>query len=102
MQRHEMIFAIDEEIARLEQVRHVLVGAEPSRGPGRPKGSQNKAKPTPVSAPAVAQAKSGKRMMSAEGKARIAAAQKARWAAHKQAQNSARRSAKLAPTSKTA
>ena len=102
MQRHEMIFAIDEEIERLEQVRQVLVGVEPSRGPGRPKGSQNKAKSAPAPAPVATQAKSGKRLMSAEGKARIAAAQKARWAAHKQAQNSARRSAKLPATSKTA
>jgi hypothetical protein len=58
MQIYEIIAALDEEIARLEQVRSLLSGASTSTTTQSTK----------------------KRTMSVEGRARIVAAQKARWA----------------------
>jgi hypothetical protein len=58
MQIYEVIAALDEEIARLEQVRSLLSGA-----------------PTSITSQPTK-----KRTMSAEGRARIIAAQKVRWA----------------------
>ena len=88
MNTTEILFAIDEEMSRLTQVRSLLGGLDtaafvperltPGTTPkrGRPKGSKNKATsfdPTEFSLPK-------RRTMSPEGKARIAAAQRARWA----------------------
>jgi hypothetical protein len=67
---------IDEEIARLQQARALLVGTNSPRRRGRPPGSSNKPKPTLVKK---------KRTMSAAGRKRIAEAQKARWAKQKKA-----------------
>jgi hypothetical protein len=63
------IAVIDQQIAKLQHAKTVLLGlySTPARGkPGRPKGS---GKP--------------KRKLSAEARAKIAAAQKKRWAASK-------------------
>jgi hypothetical protein len=71
----EEIFAhIDEEIARLQQAKALLTGAQTTRKPTRPS-----SKPAKKALPGK------KRTMSAEGRARIAAAQKARWAKSKKA-----------------
>ena len=101
MNTEEILAAIDEQIAQLQQARELVSGSafEEARAPrsGRPKGSTNKAAPAPV--------KAEKRVMSAEGKARIAAAQKARWKAQKNAENSSTSSTKKsapAPTKKAA
>ena len=69
----KILTTIDAEIAKLQEVRKLLVGDEAKPGPGRPK----KAAGTPV--------KKAKRKLSAEGRARIAAAQKARWAKQRKA-----------------
>jgi hypothetical protein len=72
MDTTEIIAQIDSEIARLEQVKSILSGSNPTttfkakRGP--------KAKTVPTQTPAK------KRILSPEARARIAAAQKARWA----------------------
>jgi hypothetical protein len=78
-----IIEAIDAEIEHLQQARAILTDttnafstAKISRR-GRPKGSKNAVKATPVT--------TAKRTMSAEGRARIAAAQKKRHAAKKRA-----------------
>lgn len=68
-----LLTQIDSEINRLQQARAALLainGAPAKRGPGRPKGTRQKAA-----------AKT--RTLSPEAKARIAAAQKKRWAAVK-------------------
>jgi len=65
MQTNEIIAALDSEIARLWQVKYLLIGTTFKRAP------------RPV-APKAAPKK--KRHFSAEGLARIAAAQKKRWA----------------------
>ncbi len=90
---NEILEAIKVEIAKLQQVRAMLVGSSDAisevesvaKRRGRPKGSVNK--------PAAPAKKSAKRVMSAEGKARIAAAQKARWAAQKTAKKRAAKKA---------
>ncbi|HEY4354166.1 MAG TPA: hypothetical protein VGN16_00345 [Acidobacteriaceae bacterium] len=64
----KILATIDTEIAKLQEVRKLLVGGETKPGRGRPK----KAAAVPV--------KKAKHKLSAEGRARIAAAQKARWA----------------------
>ncbi len=77
-----IIEAIDAEIVQLQQARSILLGSSDvltslkKPGRGRPKGSKNAVKATPVKA---------KRVLSAEGKAKIATAQKKRWAATKRA-----------------
>jgi hypothetical protein len=71
MNTNEIIFQIDQEIARLTKVKELLQGIPAKKGRGRPR------------ADAVAQTvakKKTRRKMSAEGRARIAAAMKARWA----------------------
>ena len=71
MNTNEIIFQIDQEIARLTKIKELLQGVPTKKGPGRPR------------ADAVAQTvakKKTRRKMSAEGRARIAAAMKARWA----------------------
>ena len=67
----EIVQAIDQEIAKLQQVRTLLqeTATIAKRGPGRP----------PKALSAVAPVKR-KRTLSAEARAKIAAAQKARWA----------------------
>jgi hypothetical protein len=65
MNTNEIVDAIDKEIARLQQVRHLLGGSQ---------GKTASAKPL---------RRVKKRVMSAEGRARIAAAQRARWAKQK-------------------
>ena len=105
MNTEEILKAIDEQIAQLQQVRALLVGSTtpiavaPQRG--RPKGSKNKA----AAAPAPAPPKVVKRVMSAEGKARIAAAQKLRWEQQRKAGTpvkSAKKKSPNSPTSKAA
>ena len=64
---------IDDEIARLQQIRSALTGiggVTTGKRRGRPKGSTNAAKP----------AKRKKRNLSPEGRKRIAEAMKRRWA----------------------
>lgn len=97
---NEVISALDDEISRLRQARELLVDLEGSgssgakikglssslpahgaselpvkRGPGRPKGSTNKA-----AGIHGADSTPKRRTMSPEGKERIAAAQRTRWA----------------------
>jgi hypothetical protein len=72
MDTSQILAAIDEEIARLEQAKSLLTGTTTKRSPGRPPSS-------------AATAPAKKRTMSAAGRARIAAAQKARWAKAKKA-----------------
>jgi hypothetical protein len=72
MDTSQILTAIDEEIARLEQAKSLLTGSTTKPTPGRKPAS---------AAPASAK----KRTMSAAGRARIAAAQKARWAKAKKA-----------------
>jgi len=72
MNTDELLAGIDEEIARLEEVRRLLGGGD---GAGI-----KRSKPGPKPKKATAKATLGKRTMSAEVRARIAAAQKARWA----------------------
>ena len=77
-----MLAELNQEIARLTQIRDLLEQKAPSKpGPGRPKGSGKQAD-SEVSEPAP------KRTMSAEGREKIAAAQRKRWAAGKKASTS--------------
>jgi hypothetical protein len=70
--------AIDEQIAKLQKVRSLLVSASAAgKRRGRPPAS---AKLQSIMASLPTAAKRTKRKMSAEGRARIIAAQKARWA----------------------
>jgi hypothetical protein len=76
MQTSELILALDQEIARLEKVRQLLVGNGAGKRATRAANSV-----TSVAFGANDGGTSGKRRkMSAAGRARIAAAQKARWA----------------------
>jgi hypothetical protein len=102
MNTHEILEAIDTQIAQLQQARALLSDApvaaqaitattKPSgKRRGRPKGSVAKKLESIASTPA----KKVRATMSAEGKARIAAAQKARWAALKKSSNVAKPAAK--------
>ena len=75
METHQIIAHIDAQIAKLQQARALLAGAEsiaPVRRPGRPKGSKNTS--------AVAAPVAKKRKLSPEGRKRIAEAMKRRWA----------------------
>jgi hypothetical protein len=74
MNTSQIIETIDTEIARLQQVRALLLGKQL-------KGILDK----PSSKPATLAPTGKKRQISAEGRARIAAAQKARWAKAKKA-----------------
>ena len=76
----EVIAQIDSEIAKLQQARALLSGAEPTPskpGRGRPKGSKNA---TPAKATPPTAAEKGKRRLSPEGRKAIAEAMKRRWA----------------------
>ncbi len=77
MEVSRIIAEIDAQIAKLQQARQLLSGADAVKrsGPGRPKGSKNTASttsPTPK-----------KRKLSPEGRKRIADAMKRRWAERK-------------------
>jgi hypothetical protein len=65
----EIVASLDDEIARLQQVRALL--------------SNGKVGTAPTSNGSVSPRPAKKHTMSAEGRARIAAAQKARWAKQK-------------------
>lgn len=69
MEVSRIINEIDEQIAKLQQARSLLLGTA-VRSPGRPKGSKNAAKPR-------------KRKLSAEGRKRISEAMKKRWEAER-------------------
>jgi hypothetical protein len=87
---------IDFEIARLQQARSLLVGAQAKRGPGRPKKTDvHVATRQPVikKSRAKVAATAPKRVISEEGRARIAAAQKLRWAKSKRAAKKAAKAA---------
>lgn len=71
MNIQEILFQIDDEIAKLTKVREALTGIPAKKGLGRPR-LEAAVKPVVKN--------KAKHKMSAEGKARIAAAQKARWA----------------------
>ena len=75
----EVLEHIDQEIARLQQARQLLSGADaetPKPTRGRPKGSK-KAKPEDAAASIPEKAK---RNLSPEGRKAIAEAMKRRWA----------------------
>jgi hypothetical protein len=87
MDINEIVVAIDEEIARLQQTKALLSGVPLQRKQSRPaKAAGNKA--TSFN-PADFTAKPKRRTMSTGGRARIAAAQRARWAASKVAKKKA-------------
>ncbi len=73
----DVIAQIDAEIAKLQQAKVLLSGAEaaPKSGRGRPKGSKNAS--TAAAAPVAAKSK---RKLSPEGRKAIAEAMKRRWA----------------------
>jgi len=76
MQTSEIILALDQEIARLEKVRQLLLG----NGAGK-RATRAASSVTSFASGATHGGTPGKRRkMSAAGRARIAAAQKARWA----------------------
>ncbi|MGD0941346.1 MAG: hypothetical protein ABR905_16725 [Terracidiphilus sp.] len=78
----DILAAIDQEIAQLQQARALLSGGVApvaKRKAGRPR------KTAAVVAPAVKPVKKRKRKLSAEGRKRIAEAVKKRWAAQKAA-----------------
>jgi hypothetical protein len=78
MEVSRIIAEIDLQIAKLQQARELLAGAQPVRaGRGRPKGSKNAA---PTAAAAAPEAGKRKRKLSPEGRKRIADAMKKRWA----------------------
>jgi len=77
MNTAKMIAALDEELARLRQVRELLAGDAPEEPVKRKRGRPAKA--AVKTAPPV----SKKRNLSDEARARIAEAQKRRWAAQK-------------------
>jgi hypothetical protein len=78
----DILAAIDQEIAQLQQARALLSGGvapAAKRKVGRPKKSEA------IAVPAAKPAKKKKRNLSAEGRKRIAEAVKKRWAAQKAA-----------------
>lgn len=82
MALNEVIAHIDAEIAKLQQAKALLAGAETAAvksGRGRPKGSKNAKAAGATAAPAV----KGKRKLSPEGRKAIADAMKRRWAERK-------------------
>jgi hypothetical protein len=66
---HELLAAIDHDIARLQNARNILAGSEETKRRGRPPGTGKK--------PAK------KRTLSAAARQKIAEAQRKRWAAQK-------------------
>ena len=77
MNTAKMIEALDEELARLRQIRDLLAGDEPEEPEKRRRGRPAKTAAKP-STPEVK-----KRNLSDEARQRIAEAQKRRWAAQK-------------------
>lgn len=81
----EVIAHIDAEIAKLQQAKSLLSGAEAAttvkNGRGRPKGSKNAKASDAVGAGAT----KSKRKLSPEGRKAIADAMKRRWAERKSA-----------------
>ncbi len=76
----DVIAQIDAEIAKLQQAKVLLSGAEaPKSGRGRPKGSKNAKAKTDESEVEAAAPKS-KRQLSPEGRKAIAEAMTRRWA----------------------
>jgi hypothetical protein len=74
----DVVAQIDAEIAKLQQAKVLLSGAEsPKSGRGRPKGSKNAAALVASATEAVSK---GKRKLSPEGRKAIADAMKRRWA----------------------
>ena len=78
MNTAKMIEALDEELARLRQIRDLLAGDVPEEPEKRKRGRPAKT----AAKPAAPVAK--KRNLSDEARQRIAEAQKRRWAAQKQ------------------
>ncbi len=81
MEVTKIIAEIDAQIAKLQQARTLLSGADAEsspRRPGRPKGSKNASTPEPAK-------KTAARKLSPEGRKRIADAMKLRWAERKKA-----------------
>jgi hypothetical protein len=71
---HEILSAIDAEIARLQQARNILANySDPTTATRKAKKGTTPARPAT------------KRVLSAEARARIVASQKKRWAAAKKA-----------------
>ena len=77
MNTAKMIEALDEELARLRQIRNLLAGDTPAEPEKRRRGRPAKATTKPVAPEAK------KRNLSDEARQRIAEAQKRRWAAQK-------------------
>ena len=75
----DVIAHIDSEIAKLQQVKEMLSGAEAPKQSkrGRPKGSKNAAKSASAAVPVSDKLK---RKLSPEGRKAIAEAMKRRWA----------------------
>jgi hypothetical protein len=78
MNTAKMIAALDEELARLRQVRDLLAGGAPEEPVKRKRGRPAKTAIKTVAPPVVK-----KRNLSDEARQRIAEAQKRRWAAQK-------------------
>ncbi len=81
MLSNQMLAAVDEEIARLQLVRRLLVGESSANGHGVPS-KVEKAKHA---------AGGPRRVMSVEARERIASAQRKRWAAARKAAKKAAR-----------
>ena len=81
MDTTEIIAQIDSEIARLQQVKTILLGSTTTTTVKAKRKLRGKITPTPITAK--------KRILSPEARARIAAAQKARWAKVRKATKSA-------------
>lgn len=79
MNTAKMIAALDEELARLRQVRELLSGGAPEAPVKRKRGRPAKTAVKTILASPVAK----KRNLSDEARQRIAEAQKRRWAARK-------------------
>ncbi len=77
MVNKDVLAAIDKEIARLQQARHILAGGEEEASPRGRKAAK------PVVKKRVGRPAGTKRVLSAEARKRIADAQKKRWAAQK-------------------
>ena len=81
----EVIAHVDAEIAKLQQVRAMLLGSPsdaPRNGRGRPKGSKNA---TTISVATATSPAKTKRRLSPEGRKAIADAMKRRWAERRKA-----------------
>ena len=81
MNTERIVSALDEELARLRQVRDLLAGSSMDSPNGAPE-KRRRGRP-PKSAAVAAKPVVKKRMLSDEARKRIADAQKRRWAAQK-------------------